>query len=100
MEFVNATLDNTISGIENESLTIECRVKSGKPAENLTLKSNKLIKITGRHGRIVYTFIPDRKHNNILFVCEAHSPLTAVPLTKTVAIEIKCKFVFTIHFTP
>ncbi|CAC5387875.1 OPCML [Mytilus coruscus] len=89
MVLVNATWDDTITGIENESLVIECRVKSGKPPENLTLKINEVTVNTGGHGSIAYDLIPDRTNHNNQLLCEAESPLTPVPLSKTVKIDIK-----------
>ncbi|CAG2232728.1 CADM4 [Mytilus edulis] len=89
MEFVNST-DDKITGIEGQTLRIICRVQSGKPAENLTLKRNGFTKQTGKHGSIAFAFIAERKHHNNQFVCEAISPLINT-LTKTIKIDIKYK---------
>ncbi|CAC5423610.1 unnamed protein product [Mytilus coruscus] len=94
IEFVNSTND-TITGIEQQPLSVVCRVKRGKPPETLTLKRMAITVKAGGHGSIVYRFNPEKIDHNIQFLCEAKSPLTSLPLRKTVKINIKCKFVLT-----
>ncbi|CAC5379143.1 unnamed protein product [Mytilus coruscus] len=90
IEFVNSTND-TITGIEQQPLSVVCRVKRGKPPETLTLKRRAITVKAGGHGSIVYRFNPEKIDHNIQFLCEAKSPLTSLPLRKTVKINIKYK---------
>ncbi|CAC5391277.1 unnamed protein product [Mytilus coruscus] len=96
MEFVNSTNDGKITGIEQNLLSVVCRVKMGKPPEKLTLKRDGTVINTTMHGIIEYEFTADRMDNHQQFVCEANSMLTSAPVSKTVQIEIKYKPILTI----
>ncbi|XP_071148042.1 kin of IRRE-like protein 1 [Mytilus edulis] len=96
MEFLNSTNDGKIAGIEQKPLSVVCRVKRGKPPEELTLKIDGTVINTSIHGIIEYKFTANRMDNHKQFVCEAKNMLISDPVSKTVKIELKYKPIVTI----
>lgn len=80
-----------IRGIEGHTLHIVCTVNSGKPAETLFLTENGSTVQSCKSGKIVYSFVPNRKDNMKAFECSAASDMLERPLTDEVILDIQCK---------
>lgn len=82
-----------IRGIAGHKLDIVCSVNSGKPAATLILTENGSTLQSNGSSNITFSFVPSKKDNLKSFQCSAVSAMLERPLTDTVILDIRCKYI-------
>lgn len=97
LNILNVTQVNTVNGKEHTHMRLVCLVKSGKPLEELRWKTNRTIIKHGGPGKLVYSFVPKTTDHNSVYTCEAQNSYMAIPLSKSIHLNIKCKNITLIY---
>lgn len=97
LNILNVAQVNTVNGKEHTPMHLVCSVKSGQPLEELRWKKNRSIIRHGGPGKLVYSFVPKTTDHNSVYTCEAQNLYMAIPLFKSIHLNIKCENITLIY---
>lgn len=89
---------NRIHGIEGHIINLTCTVKSGQPNETLTWTSQGTVLKVGGPSILTVYLIANRTDHLQHYTCLANNSAVQKPLTKTIQLDIECKFISLIAF--
>ena len=88
----NETEEGIIQATAGYPVTINCFVSSGIPNETMIWNYNNIVVAIGGPAFISYTFTPARKDHLKNLTCSASNSNFSQSITKTIQLNVHCKF--------